>query len=385
MPPLDARQQVVIRLTRKSVSLSILTSLLLFLNACNSISVAGNEIQATAAAPAASLQAPPPTTDMTWEGCQLTPGCSGDDTPLEQLHDSDVSLQLYNPGTPDPSPGAAGIWVGLAATECYYVRATSSTVGWQDLDADGLRDLCEYRLATAFAPLIAFAGGEGCPSGEPYWAAKFIDNLEPYQTGDMVKLGYLMAYHRDCGTMGHMGDSEFIQLTLAYNYSSQHWEVVNGWLSAHACLHIGCSLADPVSGLPNPFGNGFEWTARVRGFPTVYVSKGKHANYHSESECTGSGAAWLEECFNSYLAGRFRVWESRNLGSAHHPLIDCVGSASEASGRTGTECFWTERPFRGWAPGDEGGETAYSTYLNSVVFSSTRIDATRWWPGSYGN
>lgn len=334
-----------------------------------------------------------PGTEMTWEGCLLTPGCSddGDDYGVwSRVHDSDLSYSLFDPNTPDPSPGADGIWIGFEATDCYLMYAGSDSTLMTDQDDDGLRDECEYRLAKAFAPLLNMSEIDQCPAGEPYWAAKFINNLMPFGTGDMVKLAYLPAYYADCGDVGgHNADSEFIQITVAFNPATHHWELINSWLSAHACndLSSECIGSTFASGFSShsTWGPIFEFpSGRARSFPRVYVSRGKHANYRSRSACSAGGAFGQDDCAVDADVGRFMVWQDRNLGSARYPLRDCVQSYSDLEERAGTECFWTSEHFTAWQPlGD--GVTPYKVLLNSLVFQGTMVSAGTWWIGSYGH
>lgn len=185
--------------------------------ACAEYSLTTPPVLDATAGRASALIVGDPTPEMTWEGCQLTPGCVEDppngNPTIGTVHDGNPSPILYDPNTQDPSPNSPGIYIGVGATNCYSIRATNTT-GWIDSDEDGLRDDCEFHLATAFAPTLNVSAQEGCLGGEPYWVAKFIENYEPFGTGDMVKLGYLPSYYADCGAGGHIGDSEFIQLTV---------------------------------------------------------------------------------------------------------------------------------------------------------------------------
>lgn len=339
---------------------------------------------------AAAMVAPSePSTEMTWEGCQITPACSGDDEGITQIHDGDLSFTLYDPNVPDPSPGAPGIWIAWGGLDCYLMYAGAAAATMIDQDHDGLRDECEYRLAKAFAPLLNMSQLEECAAGEPYWAAKFINNLNPYVTGDMVKLAYMPAYHSDCGSLGHNADSEFIQLTVAHNPATQHWELINSWLSAHACsdLNAACVLQTLFSPLTptSTWGPNFEWpSGRVKSFPRIYVAVDKHANYRSLSACAEGATFNLDSCPLDTDVGRFKVWEDRNVGSARYPMRDCVPSYSGFAIRSGTECLWTGSEFAGWHT-FASGVTPYGTLLNSVVFQATMVSASLWWGGSYGN
>lgn len=376
----------------QGLPLGLLFSLSIVLAACQLSPTASTGVGShqDGVSPALISSAPGgPETEMTWEGCQQTPGCSGDDSELATIHDGDLSFSLFDANLPDPSPGADGIWIGWRGTDCYLMYAGAAASTMIDQDHDGLRDECEHRLAVAFSPLLNMSAIDGCPAGEPYWAAKFIENLSPYETGDMVKIAYMPAYHDDCGDDGgHNADSEFIQLTVAYNPSSQHWELVNSWLSAHSCnsLSAECVASTFAAGFSSHsnWGPIFEFpSGRPKSFPRVYVSRGKHANYRSREACSGGGAFGQDDCAVDTDMGRFRVWQDRNVGSARFPLRDCVTSTSSLPQRTGTECFWSGTFFAGWRPWSYG-VTPYSVLLTSLVFQGTMISAGTWWTGSYG-
>ncbi len=325
----------------------------------------------------------PPTPSMTEEGCQETPGCWQEGSSVGHLDDGDVTYALNESSLPDSHFGADGIWLGLTNDDCYVWRGVSNGI---DQDEDGLIDYCELQLAKAFAPVLSFASGESCSGGEGYWVAKVIDNYFT-GTGDLVKLGYLMAYYDDCGAGGHLGDSEFVQLTVEYNPATQHWVLVDSWLSEHACdvVTLEC-IAGSFFTHTSEWGAGFDFPAGRRGsFPRVYISKNKHANYHSAPDCDAGGAVWSDTCSGHSDVGRFKVWQDHNLGSAHHHLLDCAQSQSGNSLYTGTECFWSGEQFGGWHGGKPGTRAApYSSYLLSVAFQATFVTVDEWWVGSYG-
>lgn len=133
---------------------------------------------------------------MTWEGCQVTPSCSGGvDGRITEQPGERPSPEY----PPDPSPGAPGAWIGFGATDCYVNYGENSST-WMDVDGDLLRDECEYHLARAFAPVLMLSQSDGCPEGEPYWAAKYFDDPGHHHWGEFVRIAYLPAYYRDCGS-----------------------------------------------------------------------------------------------------------------------------------------------------------------------------------------
>lgn len=124
-------------------------------------------------------------------------------------------------------------------------------------------------------------------------------------------------------------------------------------------------------------------SGRARSFPLIFVSEHKHANYRTILGCASGGFLNADTCWDNTFVGRFLVWESHNIGSAHHQLVDCVGSQFDDTGHPGSECFWTGTTFKGWSA-SSAGATAYNSPLLSMAVQGTRIDATRFWIGSDG-
>jgi hypothetical protein len=89
----------------------------------------------------------------------------------------------------DPNHEAAGVWLRADVTPaaCFITPG-----GPDDADEDGLHNTCEFAIARAFAPLLAFDDDEICSAGEPHWAAKKFDN-------GAVRIAYMPAYYDDCG------------------------------------------------------------------------------------------------------------------------------------------------------------------------------------------
>jgi hypothetical protein len=334
--------------------------------------------------------------NMTPEGCEILPEQCPSRYPPEEplpdfagnLHNFKIQTGLNEPTSPvDPKPGADGIWLNLYREDCWetFYRAGSSH---PDRDADGFDDNCELRLAQAFAPMIRFSNStERCPRGEAYWAAKFFDNLKPFETGDFVRIAYLMSYYTDCGKLGHIGDSEFIQLTVTFDGASKHWKVINGWYGAHAVIGrpFGNSILGPVGSNNSTWGKEFQWpSGRKYSYPRVYVSENKHGNYRSRDACDGGGVfgGAFENCDHGVVDnGRFRVWSGNNIGSAHRPMKDCVASMKNAA--SPVECFWSGSDFGGWQPSG-GAASPYRPYLNSIVYGCFFMTAGMQWCSRWG-
>jgi hypothetical protein len=320
-----------------------------------------------------------PILNMTPEGCEILPEQCPSRYPPDQplpdfagnLHNFNRATGLNEPTSPvDPFPGTEGIWLNLYPEDCWatFYRVGSSH---PDLDADGLDDNCELRLAQAFAPMLRFSSGEDCPGGEAYWGAKFFDDWYPYNTGNFVRIAYLMAYYMDCGTGGHTGDSEFIQLRITFVGATKHWKLVDSWISAHASDGL-------VGANRSTWGNVFEWpSGRKYSYPRIYVAENKHAHYRSSTACT-NGA---DTCNGFTDAGRFRVWSGNNIGNFHKPLKNCVASMKNAL--SPVECFWSGTDFGGWRNGTPSS-SPYKGYLNTMLYGCYLMSSGTQWCSRWG-
>lgn len=331
-------------------------------------------------------------TDMTEEGCILHPEiCHPDDDPPVQhpqvgkVYEIAMDYSIRSaPGVIDPHPTAPGVYLAVSDSSC-YTRVQSPRQ--PDVDRDGLTDFCEYTLARAFAPMLNNGSGEECFGGEPYWAAKYFDNVPLLRTGDFVRIAYMPSYYEDCGDLfGHLGDSEFIQLTVGYNEDSQHWELFNGFLSAHTCVdNAECSVEMFGAAQEFPDASEFQFPgSRSLTYPRVYISINKHANYKSESACDNGGFAWgiLETC-NYQDRGRFMVWESHNIGNARYQLVNCVASQRVGADPDVEECFWTGGNFGGWHANNTG-PAGYINFLHSFAYGCKWLGPGTSWCSRYG-
>ena len=245
-----------------------------------------------------------------------------------------------------------------------------------DSDVDGMSDSCETSLAMLFAPILMQDRGD-CMWSEDADPSRIAGGyhyaVQP--AGDRrVRLAYLPGYLRDCGWRGpkcllpgvdcrpHAGDSEAIIVEAEFDRERDAWSPTAVFLSAHcfdgesdACRwHEGAELDD------------FDW--RGAG-PVVWVASGRHANYPSDDACD-AGHYWLDDCGGDALAVAWPVMADRNVGSAEAPIggDGCVSLPEEldpslvAAGAI--ECFWSERPFRGWQGDAHPGVTPYRRYLD---------------------
>lgn len=272
----------------------------------------------------------------------------------------------------DPNPGAPGVWLGelVAPSRCFGTEDPYLV----DTDKDWLADHCEGELARAFAPRMHFSW-DSCPEGEPYWAAKMF-------VSGRVRLAYMPAYYDDCGSFGHVGDSEFIVVEVQFNPGTRHWEFVSMFLSAH--------YGSPNDQSEWPTAINVEFKARSLAFPTVWVAQDKHANYKSVMNCNSGEDHLSDHCTSvSYFPVRFPVFANRNAGSRHTDLLGCVRSVVNTVAHPGLECFYARDPaepwygnhsFDGWHGENGGGGTGYYTWLMSDRFE-VRFGVGDWGPG----
>ncbi len=301
-----------------------------------------------------------------------------------QDNENPYDLSLYEaPG--DPRPWAPGVWLGASVTP------SACAAGRPDADYDGFSDLCEYKIARSFAPLMQFTIGEraiklpdgsvwNCARGEPYWAVK------RFQSSDYVSIAYMPAYYADCGDVAaevanaiwglikfglfppdaildilpdvpnaHFGDSELIRITVKYDRSTQHWVFQQAFLSAHHNV--------PGQSSEWVFASALEFRAGAATFPKIWVARNKHANYKSKSACEGGAFANADSCEMTpwsavYYQNRFPVRPRRNVGSPARSLVFPAYSEFLTT-RNRYECFYAcKQDFRGWIHTSEGRDSA---------------------------
>lgn len=245
-----------------------------------------------------------------------------------------------------------------------------------DIDYDGFSDDCEEWLAVAFSPQLYYYSYD-LVGREPHWVARPV--------GARVRLGYLLSYYRDEGSSawvcgpgtilpgtsscnGHNGDSEFIILDVSYNSTTMHWVLNTAFLSQHG------SAVSYDRGT-NAYPTQFYYPQRLGGYPRVWVSEGKHANYSSRSECNAGGFLNVDTCVDNNTSAQVESAYFLNIGSriGHTNAQDCMTSSNPnyiyyGSGRV--ECYWTEKRFRGWIPTTVGGADSdpYSPILASMGY-----------------
>lgn len=278
-----------------------------------------------------------------------------------------------------PHSPAEGVAVDRLVERCF------DTTSGSDADADGLHDACELALARSFAPALVVESGHcGWDGAARRPAGGYVFGVQPTGVADRVRIAYLPAYVRDCGWSGakclllyracegHSGDSEMIALE-AQPAPGGRWRATAIFLSAH-CFGDGACRWYGGSELTR-----FQWVADEHfGAPVVWVARGTHANYPSPSACD-RGHHFFDSCDQHDVTVRFPVVsELQNVGSRKAPFLGraisgCVAAVELWQVPRGAvagaeECFWSERPFRGWTRTTSGdAPTPYAVYLREVL------------------
>ncbi|MDZ4258967.1 MAG: hypothetical protein U0974_10230 [Gemmatimonadales bacterium] len=285
---------------------------------------------------------------------------------------------------PDPDPAAPGIYLaGLNNTP-----SVCFDPGQPDSDGDGFSNHCEIQLAIAFSPLLSFYSYDQVDR-ETRWFANPMDN-------GLVRLGYLLGYYYDVGNttsvrstcttsltlppfefffwlfgadvescQGHAGDSEFVLLDVRYDWDSQHWVLDNAILSTHGSGRI-------LTTTGGQYPPQFTYPEKKGGYPQIWVSNGKHANYESKSACDNGGSFNSDDCGGSRVLARANVMASGgNIGNHDVHLIDgvtCINPEHPAilfGSGCGMEYYFTDVPFRGWFPGANSSAESYASILST--------------------
>lgn len=284
----------------------------------------------------------------------------------------------------DPDPNAPGIWFGstVTPTMCF----SQPGFGINDVDHDGLADHCEEAIAEQFRPELVYSQWD-CDMGmEPYWAAKYFPANSPGPPFEIVRVAYLLGYYRDCGAppangslcswgqligtvatlngllpswsigalpvtnedlcAGHEGDSEFVIVDIRFDAASQHWVTESAYFSAHWRTDGDHSR--------RASGDDLIFSGPAGTFLSVWVARGKHANYPSVQACEEDGGI-ADTCAANYRRLRIRAGPAFNVGSAQANAFNpgtCVAGGSLAQyypQNYGIECFWSASPlFAGW-------------------------------------
>lgn len=217
-------------------------------------------------------------------------------------------LIVVSPVLSSCAPSDDAVSEGIDATELARrwptTRCQPVPPNGVDLDKDGILDACEFDVAKAFRPSLVFHPEEEAPDRETYWA------VGPIKNSSSLRVLYALGYHRDAGSMtGHEGDSEAIILSVTPQ--AGRWTATSVSMSAHWDYS-------------SPAFDSLKWVGdRVGERLVVWVSRDKHANFESLSECDRSISDTCEDAPPSSV----EVLRGANLGHYTRPygrtLRDC--------------------------------------------------------------
>ncbi len=221
-------------------------------------------------------------------------------------------------------------------------------------------DACEAELAIAFRPQLVTDWNDCETRRQPHFAVK-----QKYSNdwGGVILIFYAISYIYDCGPNGHRGDTEWIILEVgpSTNPSYAPWSLKYGTLSAHWGTYIDQTAGYAAQDLEDAEGSpGF-------GAPRIWVARGKHANYRTQTSCNTSGLWNWDNC-DSPMPYYFTLsfGGGQNLGTSSIPFVGAANSpvydAINYSGRY--EFYWVPGSFCGWIA---SGIECAKTYEKSLV------------------
>ena len=286
-----------------------------------------------------------------------------------------MDLEPCYPDCPPPPPSPPAVANGGATlpshmTQTYCDGRFTTLPPSGDLDSDGMRDDCEYAIASALSPLLNLSTQDPMSINNPYWAVS--KHPDP---GKHFQVMYAISYYEDpgdylWGAEWHHGDSEFIILNFR-NAGGSKWGVLNATLSAHW-------QAGSYDATATYYYDDLEYAGSVP-YPRIWASISKHANYRSKEVCGWGPNGWMyfDSCEGSYQGYRIQVISGRNLGNFYHEplsqrnpntrLINCTWS--DVGGRYGEECYWSDSAaFAGWNIPKAPNATPYTKMLEFYGF-----------------
>lgn len=319
--------------------------------------------------------------DMTEEGCRETPGC---------WPEPDIDPYKTQPGFRISTVSPQG---------CFAINTAGQNAagtGINDIDWDGLDDNCERELAERFRPQFVVSPYDCDLGGAPHWAAKYFPAKAGVVEKPTVRIVYLSAFYRDCGTpetgnafcdlslisskcSGHLGDSEFVVVEVRHHAVTNHWYTSRVFMSAHyrgrggessreavTCVFEPSSCVPHMVRLTYDYVSGnkgtsvefrqLRWAGKTGGQPVLFLAQGKHGSYPDYSTCNSGGGGGSDSCSGSSLTSLgapLFFSGNRNIGSVQDPRLDCVTLPGDYF-HTGRECFWDEQnenqggKFLGW-------------------------------------
>lgn len=279
-------------------------------------------------------------------------------SPFSNLEECDPSgCGGYMP-PPAGRPMGVSLPSGKTYSQCYQPGGFGTDV---DGDQDGVDDGCEAELAIAFRPQLVTDWNDCETRRQPHFAAK-----QKYSNdwGGVIVIFYAVSYIYDCGPNGHRGDTEWIILEVGPSTNSNYgpWSLKYGTLSAHWGTSIDNTAGYAAQDLEDAEGSpGF-------GAPRIWVAKGKHANYRTQTSCNSSGFWWNWDSCDSPMPYYFTLsfGSGQNLGNSSHQFVGGANSpVYDAINYSGLyEYYWVQGPFCGWIA---SGIECADTYEKSLV------------------
>lgn len=255
--------------------------------------------------------------------------------------------------------GALFFLLALSTVAAHSQQPGLSPGSWEettssDLDADGIPQELEFRLARHFFPTIWYDEGEdtSSPGGnhshrENHQPGRLLFRVRPHpQSPSHIAITYALLYRADGGegygaTVGcHAGDVEPFAITLKPDPScalgySMDW--IETW--AHGESSTGRKQA-----------GGCNWgssAATVSHTDVVLASENKHGNYLSESKCDSGLPAGAENCDTDWTAGDVNAWRGLNVGERSGPIPLVVQRHDDLSPLGFDDRTWTSGSFCG--------------------------------------
>lgn len=235
---------------------------------------------------------------------------------------------------------AAGLLLCLLSAASAQNLASTVPV---DSDHDGLSDAVENALLSKFAPRF-MVSKDDCSVLPAIFVPFRTQPIVLYENGTIygqafprpdnaneVELHYYHLWRRDCGEMSHDLDAEHVS-ALVVRDSSSNWKALYWYAAAHEetlCDSSQIARAASVDG-------------ELQG-PQVWISRGKHASFLSNSICTrscgGDDCSAMESLTISKLVNLGELSNPMNgtiwAGSTEWPLSNKMGRSDFSETRTG--------------------------------------------------
>ncbi|HEY5920890.1 MAG TPA: hypothetical protein VIV11_04430 [Kofleriaceae bacterium] len=255
------------------------------------------------------------------------------------------------------SAGGGSMFEIDAATTAEHDASALGDGPFVDLDLDGLDDVYEHQLATAYLPFLSIDPGDGCPR------SGLVARVRKHPAdSSKISIIYSHLFERDCGLAGHVGDNEAFGIAidpalpapagiLAIKTASHQNTICERVTECTTCTSDSRTKCDLASD------GGQQW-------PVLYASKGKHGQYASLSKCSTFGT-----CFDSCSLNAQRALPPVvNVGEPTHALTNDLTANGFITPING----WTEAELMNFDPWDSttdfGGAGNVAGDLQDMTF-----------------